>query len=472
MSPLSLDDRSDDAERLAEAVHVRHGPRGSGALRQAGYVLYVAALLGATWGVALARGVMLQFDMDTVSVEWDQPLGWLALGAASFGVVVLIRRAGRVRGPAVPTLPWIDLIATTAIDRAWVLRESWRVALVLCVGIASISGAVAGLTGWITGSLTPPWITGGALAGAVLGWVGATMWLSGQASAHVLRGGWSITGRGPRRQIPLDRLREQSARSQLLHGSVLVGDLRVAQLSIHPPRAFGRFQRLRSAGPTRTLIRRDLLGYRRGPGTVLNGFILVALGVGGTSWILNNPSVPIVLALLPGIAGYFGCGAWCEGLRLQADTTSAPALIGMAPHRQLLAHLIAPLLASLVVGLPAAAGVSAVLTEPLTGDTLHGVAITVGWALVLVMLFVAGQAWAAFRRSVPFALVTLYVGPAITAVWYAVPLLVVAITGGVLTDQLADSPTWWPWPMGTATAAGMLSLAIAGLNRETDAHRT
>lgn len=200
--------------------------------------------------------------------------------------------------------------------------------------------------------------------------------------------------------------------------------------------------------------------------------MLVALGVGGTCWILDRPSVPIVLTLLTGAAAYLGCGAWCDGLRLQADTAGAPALIGMAPRRQVLAHLIAPLLASLMVALPAAAGLTLLVAAPLTDDTLTRVAMACGWALVVILLSVAGQAWAAFRRSVPFVLVTLYVGPAITAIWYAVPLLVVTITGGVLTDQLADGPAWWPWPMGTAAAVGMLLLAFAGVDREADSHRT
>ena len=79
--------------------------------------------------------------------------------------------------------------------------------------------------------------------------------------------------------------------------------------------------------------------------------------------------MPIVLPLLAATTTYLGCGAWCEGLRLQADTAGAPALIGTAPRRQALAHLVAPFAASLLVGLPPAAGVTLLLTGSSTNDT-------------------------------------------------------------------------------------------------------
>lgn len=464
-----MSDPTEDAERLADAVHVRHGPRGSGAVREAWYALYVSALLGATYGLAVTRGLLLEGD---VTAYLNGPLVWAALVGGLVVGAGLIRRAGRVRGPVVPPLPWIDLVATTSIDRALVLRESWRVALLLCTGLGAILGTVVGLAGWITGTWPPPWMLGAALAGAILGWAGACVWLSGQASTHSLLGGWSITGRRPRRQIPIDRLREQSARSRLLHGSVLVGDLRVARLSVHPARGAGRLLRLRSAGPIRTLVRRDILGYRRSPGSVVSALVFVSLGLGGSCWVLSTPEVPIVLPLLAAATTYLGCGGWCEGLRLQADSAGAPALIGTTPRRQALVHLVAPLAASLMVGLPTAVGVTLLITGSDGRDTLVPLAYACGWALAAILLSLAGQVWAAFRGSIPTDLATMGVGPAFTASWYAVPLLLVTVTGGILIDQLAHGARWWPIPTGAVVAAGILLLALAGVDRETDAQRT
>lgn len=103
---------------------------------------------------------------------------------------------------------------------------------------------------------------------------------------------------------------------------------------------------------------------------------------------------------------YLGCGAWCEGLRLQADTAGAPALLGTPPRRQALAHLLAPLMLALVVSVPIALGVTLLHTSPRADDTLGRFAVACGAALIAVLLSLAGQAWAAFRGSMPAELAT------------------------------------------------------------------
>lgn len=474
-SQPNFDDYGFSAERLADATHVCHGPDGSGALRQAGYVLYVVALFGAFWGVAFTRSALLEVDVGSAMTTFGWPLIGLGCIVVSGLVVVIARRIGQMRGPAVPSLPWIDLVASTSIDRALVLKESWHVALVLITGSSSIGGVVLGLSGAITGAWSPPWIIAFVVGSTALGFLAAKASLAGQASDDAAAMGrtlnrWTMRSSSSLRSIRIDRLREQSARSALVHGSVIVGDLRVAQLTLRPPRASARLVRLRATGPLRTIIRRDLLGYRRAPSRIVTAAFFIIVGVGGICWAVASPGTSVAVALLAAAAVYGGCGLLCDGLRLQSDTAGAPTLIGVAPRIQLLAHLVAPSLGSLVVGLPIAVGGGLLLADS-PGTSVAHMALTCLWVLSVVALSVASHAWAAFRRSVPFDLVTSGAGPAITALWHAFPMMVVSIGSGALTGELAGNLTWWPFAVVTFATAAMIWLAVTGLADKTDAHR-
>lgn len=154
----------DDTARWVDAVHVRHGPGGSGAVRKTWYVLYVVGLLAATYGVAVTRGVLLQFGGLEVSGGSDRAVVLTSVIVALCALTVLARRVGAICGPVVHELAWIELVVASSLDRLVVLREPWRVALILCIGFASITGATVGFSAWVVG-LGVWWLIVGTLSG-------------------------------------------------------------------------------------------------------------------------------------------------------------------------------------------------------------------------------------------------------------------------------------------------------------------
>lgn len=176
----------------------------------------------------------------------------------------------------------------------------------------------------------------------------------------------------------------------------------------------------------------------RAANRIVTSAAFLAVGVGGICWALNSPNTSLAVALVATVAMHVGCGFLREGLKLQSDTAGAPTLIGVAPRRQLLAHLVAPGVGSLMVALPVALSCGWWLTDS-TGISVAHTALTCVLTLLLVEL--------------------------------SVPVLVVSAGGGLLTGELAGSPTWWPFSVAVLSASGMVWLALAGLDEKTDAHR-
>lgn len=126
---------------------------------------------------------------------------------------------------------------------------------------------------------------------------------------------------------------------------------------------------------------------------------------------------------------------------------------------------------SLIVGLPVA-GLTLAALAP-TGAVGWGrTAYVCGWVLVVLLLSLAGQLWVACRGTMPFALITPDVGPALTAIWYAVPLLVVAGAAGVATDRAAHGLAWWPVLSVLLVTVAILLWGLRALDRQISAHRS
>ena len=147
---------------------------------------------------------------------------------------------------------------------------------------------------------------------------------------------WPTGDRGPAvflrqrrslRALHLTLLRTQSARAVTVGGAVLAGDLRAARLEVGTPVTRARRTRLRSRGPSATMVRRDLLGLRRSPGSAATGLVLT----GAAAYALvhaSGPGTPSVIALAGLVLAYLGVSAWSEGLRLQGDNAGTPPLLG------------------------------------------------------------------------------------------------------------------------------------------------
>lgn len=442
---------------IAQTQHIVDGGR-SDSLRRALYALYVAALLLLTYGLTISHAFF-----STQDPQWlrAQVLSWPAL--LVLGIITLLGaatawRAGRVRGPALPPLPWIDLVVSGPVDRAITLRRSWLMAAGLAVTGAAMVGTVIGGGAWIAGVGDPAWLVAGAALSTTLGVLLLLGWLGGQVTGSAPGAVPPLWA--PRRALRLLRLedlRTQSARGTRMGGAVLLGDLRALRLETAPPVARGRHRRLRPGPAWAAVPRRDLLGALRQPGPVLVSAAVTALGAAALAWALLHPAVPRIVALAAGLALHLGFATAAEGLRLQGDNTGTPPLLGFSARGEAIGHLVLPL---------GVAGATAVVTAAMvawTGGASGAYLIGIGGWVVLMVLLVAGTTTAsAFRGNAPPGAFLPQTGPVTMLFWVSRQALVAAGAVGALTAWAARDG------LGTAllvAALGALACLWWGLQR-------
>jgi len=451
---------------IDETQHVVDGGRDD-SLRSVVYALYVALLLLLTYGLTVSHAF---FDSQDPGWLRTQVLSWPAL--ALLAVLVLLGagiawRAGQARGPALPPLPWIDLVVSGPVDRAITLRRSWIMTAVLVGSGATMVGAVIGGGAWIAQVGDPEWLAVGAGLTAAIGTLLLLVWLGGQVSTGEpgrVPPVWS-----PRRALRLLRLedlRTQSARSMRMGGAVLLGDLRALRLETAPPVTRGRTRRLRP-GPSWTAVpRRDLLGALRQPGSVLVAAVVTALGSAALTWVLLHAAVPRIVAAAAGLALHLGFASAAEGLRLQGDNTGTPPLLGFSTRGEALGHLVLPLV---VCGV--AAKTTAALVAWSAGVSGAYVIGSIAWAGLMVVV-VAGTVMAsAFRGGAPLQAFMPQSGPVTMIFWVARQLLVASAVVTVLTGWAARDGLGLPLAAAVLAALGCLRWGLSRVKAVTLEHR-
>ncbi len=467
---MADEQRADDLARLDDARHVLG--EGSHAIRQSLYAVYVTILLALTYGLTVSRAVFLTAHPDRVR---DQLLAWPVL----VGVVVAIamgslvaHRAGRTRGPVVPPLPWIDVVLPSPIDRALSMRRWWGFALVGALTGGVTLGGVIGGGLWFAHVGGPVWLVGGVTLGTVVALLLLTAWLAGQLSLTPPDGsGRTNTPRKALRRLPIEDLRRHAVRSTRLGGAVLVGDVRAIRLEVSAPVTRGRHLRLRAAGPTMVVARRDVLGLRRMPGGLASGAVLTALGSAVVGWVAGQTGVPPLFGLLGAAICYTGYGAWAEGLRSQGDNAGTPPLIGLDTRHEAAAHLITPTVLFVVVG--AVVGGTVALASGASGaggavGWAPGIRVA-AWAVPLAGILAGCHLLAAFRGSPPVGLTGLR-SPWGLALWLGLPLILTALVGGLLTAAVAGG-TDTPWILGAGAVWALVSLGMWRARALANAHR-
>ena len=467
-------DAATDRRRLAAARDVITGEEHQGE-GNAVYVVYVAVIAAGAYGVPASQSLFRFLDPQWMADHLSGARGLVAGAVLVVALLALAVRAGAVRGPVVPELPYLDHVAASPLDRYVVLRRWWRLGLTGGLVGGLLTGLVVG-AGLAIAQVTGPVVLLPAVAlGLLVGLLVAGAWLHGQVHAavtvdrgrhggvHPLTGlGVFLRARPALRGLRLPALRAQAARSVTIGGGVLAGDLRAVRLEVASPTTRARRTRLRAHGPVLTLVSRDALGLRRAPGTLVTGLLLSGAAAYGLAHAAT-PGVPSVVALAALLVGYLGVGQWCEGLRMQGDNAGTPPLIGLSARTEAVGHLVVP------------TALYALTTLLVDGAALRqgGVStLGVAWALVMVAPLLGGQLMAAFRGLPPAAVFAPGRGIGSTALWYAVPLLAPAVVGTAVTAMLTSTVLGAQAPL--ALVIGGYLLVTWGLRRVrllTDAHR-
>lgn len=442
----------EDRARLAAADRIVGAEAARKARRQGMYAAYVLALFGAVYGFPVVQAVFRTSDTAWLRQELGSPVAALVVAVAAATVMGFAYWSGRFRGPVVPPLPWIDLVLTSPVDRALAVRRWWRLALVATSFVGGIAGLVLG-AGLSFAQVTGPGVIGaGLVLGSGLGALTARLWLAGQVDgARPARDRRPLRVVAALRALDIESLRGHSANTSTLAGSAYAGNLRTARLTIAPRIRRGRSARLRPGRPFWVLVRRDVLGLRRQPNSLVAGAVLVALGATVVGWAVAEPAAPIVAAAVGLVPLYLGFGTLAEGLRLQADNVGSPSLIAVTDRTEALAHLVLPAAVTLVLLALANAAVSAGTPGAL--------------AVPLTLLLCGGHLLAAFRGAP-----NLLGGPMGTVFWYLRPATLVVLVGTFIT-YAARSGHAAPFAGSVAGVVGVMLWGLVRVRRLTLEHR-
>ena len=456
-----------DRERLADIVHVLHGPSGNPARKEVAYAAYVAFIVVGLYGFPLLRALVIAGDRGAMADALRSP--WAALvGVAVVGAMAaLAREAGRVRGPVVAPVPWVDLVVGSSLDRWAALRPWFGYSLFAVLAGGAMSGALVAASLWGAG-VARPWVVAPALvAGLVVGLVVGGAWLLGQSRSGTTVSpapptpGAGTAGSAGRpwsaevRRLGLHDLRTQAARSGRMVGGVQAGDLRAVRLEAARPVTRARTRRLRHRGPVMTLVARDVLGLRRAPGPGVVGILLTGAAAWALGATLASDAVPPLVAFVAALVSHTGFSNLSEGLRLEADTMGTPALFGSPPVRAAATHLLVPgglhLVVTTVVG--SLAGV-------LAGGSLGAV---LPWLVMTTLVLAGGNLLAAYRGRPPTGRFNAVPNPQAVLLWFAMPLLLDSVIVGGMVWGVTRWPTSGLVVIGSWVAAAVM--LYAGLNR-------
>src|SRR5450631_2234042 len=345
--------------------HVRAAIRGNRpdtSRSDALYPAYVAVIAAGAYGIPAAQQLFRSLDGKWLAEHALTPAGAIVAGVAAALLLALVRFVGRVHGPVVPPLPYLELVVTSPLPRKVTLGRNWRLSLVGSVFGGLLVGAVSGAGLAIAHAARPVLLLPATLGGGLIGLLVAEQWLRGQlrASSLEFQPGPALP-RGRRNALALldiSSLRRQAASNVTIGGAVLAGDLRTVRLDAARPTTHARRVRLRPSGPLVVIARRDLLGLRRAPGAALYGLGFAAAGSAGLMLSLQSPRTPTVAPLVSLIVAYLGFGALCEGLRLHADNSGTSRLLGLTYRDTALAHLVVPMSAWALIALIVNTGLS------------------------------------------------------------------------------------------------------------------
>jgi hypothetical protein len=426
----------DDQKQLREVRAVIRGNRPDTSRSDTVYPVYVAVIAAGAYGIPAAQQLFRSLNGKWLADHALTPGGAIVAGTAAALLLAMIRFVGRVHGPVVPPLPYLEMVVASPMPRKVTLGRSWRLSLGGSVVGGVLVGAVIG-AGLAIAAVAPPvllWPT--TLSGALFGLLVAELWLHGQVQA-------SLREFRPASSLPLGRrnaltllditsLRRQAASNVTIGGAVLAGDLRTVRLDAARPSTHARRVRLRPSGPLVVIARRDILGLRRAPGSALYGLGLSAAGSAALMLSLQSPRTPTVVPLLALVLAYLGFGAWCEGLRLHADNSGTSRLLGLPYRDTALAHLVLPFGAWALTCLASGAGLNlAGLVKP--GSVL--------WPLGVGALLAGSHLMASFRGLPPLGVFGPRAGMPALIFWYARPLLATLVVGTATTAWAARIST-------------------------------
>lgn len=378
--------KGQDAECLAAAKAVVDASRGQAASTDTMYSLYVGVLFAVIYGYSFFRALIQCANVnDAASVFGDTSI-WAIVITSVIVLVGLAYRVGSIRGPVIPTAPWLDWVVSSPVDRWLALRAYWSPIALVGVGLGSAIGGAFGGGLWNIADGGPWAMILGVIFGSLAGWIMVFAWLCGQV------------GRGSRnvpaaiRRLRRETLRRHSLAASGIGGGVLIGDARVVRWVATAPIRHGRNLRLSNLGRSWTVVVRDLLGLIRNPGGSIFGLVLIESGLTIMTLALLGGGLSLLTLSVGVLFAYAGAGKMSIGLRAFTDGIRLPALSGISATRLTLLHCVTPLAVGCVAGV--------VTWFPWTLAAGSAPMAENAWAMVCIVVSVSAIVWDGSRARV------------------------------------------------------------------------
>lgn len=485
------------------------------------YVAYASILTAGIIGYPTVSVILTNLTVPRLVEDLAESLIERPVIAACLAAVVMAGMLviGRFRGPVVPPLPYLTLVAGSPIPRRLALRRRWfqSVAIGVIVTIAAATIAVV-VQGQIS-TLSGPGIALTLAAAIPAGVIFCCLWLIGQSGDALRRntlaglGGVSVTlgilaitrslteialwsgpwgwmtvlwqgivaGPGTATWLAfafllltaammamgsvriLDHLAApemavQARRWNAAHTLAVTGDIRAAAGRLRPaPRWGRRWQSRFGRQPHLAVLRRDLIGLARSwSWTVFSAGGLVA-GSAALAYSTGPFGAHTLLPYLAAIIVYLGAGGLSGGLRTMADLVGSPSNFGIGQRQLVLLHSVIPMLVGALL-----AGATGLAVSMFTPD-VSGLTAA-GWCALVAVFCVGLNALSALKGPLPAEYLSPVPSPmgdfsgVLVLMWLSDAVIVVVAVAGTLTARIAlghGAVTSVIWLMVAAVAVVM-----------------
>ena len=175
-----------DQQLLGQVRAAIRGNRPDTSRSDALYPVYVAVIAAGAYGIPAAQQLFRSLDGKWLADHALTPAGAVVAATAVALLLALVRFVGRVHGPVVPPLPYLELVVTSPMPRKVTLGRNWRLSLFGSVVGGLLVGAVSGAGLAIAHVAPPVLLLPATLGGGLLGVLVAELWLRGQLQASSL----------------------------------------------------------------------------------------------------------------------------------------------------------------------------------------------------------------------------------------------------------------------------------------------
>ena len=115
-----------DKQRLRQVRAAILGDRPDTSRNDTLYPVYVAVIGAGAYGIPAAQQLFRSLDGKWLAAHAWTPVGAIVVVSVAALLLALVPMVGRVHGPVVPPLPYLELVVASPMPRKVTLARNWR----------------------------------------------------------------------------------------------------------------------------------------------------------------------------------------------------------------------------------------------------------------------------------------------------------------------------------------------------------